>query len=205
MSWFTKLQHALPAARACSPTSRQVGAYLLLSILLTSAALGWAAPTTSAPAQKPAAKADAVADTKQKPIKLKHAKYEPTKTLAVVQTPDKFLNKPIEIEGVFSSFSSLGLDYKKALRPAKQYITLLIYRPDVTHHKIPLGELKLFFPREYSDSVMKLEAGDKISIKGSVFSTALGDPWMDAEQIVVLEKTKSPTRQAEESPLEGGD
>ncbi|MBK8189411.1 MAG: hypothetical protein IPK79_03080 [Vampirovibrionales bacterium] len=116
--------------------------------------------------------------------------YQPVTALDLAQNPEKYVSKRVVFEGAFSSFSSLGLDYKPAMRASKQYVSLLIIRPDITHHKIPLSELKLFYPREKSESVMNLEAGDVISVKGHVFSAALRDPWVDAESITVVRKAK---------------
>ncbi len=106
----------------------------------------------------------------------------------LLKAPDNYLDKDIQLEGTFSSFSSLGLDYKKAFRDSKEHVSLLLLRPDVTHHKIPLAELKLIYPRKKSDDVLELESGDIVSIKGHVFSTALNDPWVDVEVIDVIKK-----------------
>ena len=35
-----------------------------------------------------------------------------------------------------------------------------------------------------------LETGDKIEITAKVFSTALNDPWLDVENLVVIKKIK---------------
>lgn len=108
--------------------------------------------------------------------------------IELLKEPGKYLDQDIQIEGTFNSFSSLGLDYKKAFRDSKDFISLMILRPDVTHHKIPLAELKLIYPRKKSDEVLELESGDVISIKGHVFSTALNDPWVDVEILDVIQK-----------------
>lgn len=110
--------------------------------------------------------------------------------LDLVHDPDRYLNKRVAFEGTFNSFSSLGLDYKKALRDAKQYVSLLILRPDVSHHNIPLAELKMFYPRQKSESLMTLDQGDRVAIEGTVFSTALGEPWLDIQQVKILQKSK---------------
>ena len=39
--------------------------------------------------------------------------------------------------------------------------------------------------------MVKIEAGDSIEIYGTVFSTALGDPWVDVEKIVILTSQKT--------------
>lgn len=116
--------------------------------------------------------------------------YKPVTPLELVQNAEKYVNKRVAFEGTFSSFSSLGLDYKPAMRASKEFVSLLILRPDVSHHKIPLSELKVFYPREKSEAVMNLEAGDVIAIQGTVFSAALRDPWVDAQAITVVRKAK---------------
>ena len=37
------------------------------------------------------------------------------------------------------------------------------------------------------EKLIDLESGDKIEIKGTVFSTALGDPWVDVDEVKILE------------------
>lgn len=116
--------------------------------------------------------------------------YKTVTPLELVQSAEKYVSKRVTFEGTFSSFSSLGLDYKPAMRASKEFVSLLILRPDVSHHKIPLSELKVFYPREKSETVMNLEAGDVIAIQGTVFSAALRDPWVDAQTITVVRKAK---------------
>lgn len=108
--------------------------------------------------------------------------------VAVVNCPSKYLNKDITFDAEFVSFSSLGLDYKPAFREASKYIGILIKRDDVQTHVIPLSEIKIFLPRDMAEKNMELEAGDKIRISGRVFSTALGDPWVDVKTLTVLTK-----------------
>ncbi len=106
----------------------------------------------------------------------------------VVNCPSKYLNKTITFNAEFVSYSALGLDYKPALREASKYISVLIRRSDVNDHVIPLSEMKLFLKRETAEKNAELEAGDKIKITGKVFSTALGDPWVDITSFTVLEQ-----------------
>jgi lysyl-tRNA synthetase class II len=115
--------------------------------------------------------------------------YEASDPLALVKDPEGFTNKPVSFDARFVSFSSYALDYKAALRSSKDYISFLIERPDVTDHVLPLSELKLIFSRKLIDKVMDIESGDSIKIKGKVFSSALGDPWMDVDELVLLEKS----------------
>lgn len=108
----------------------------------------------------------------------------------VVNCPSKYLNKTINFEAEFVTFSSLGLDYKPAYRDPQKYIGILIKRPDVSDHTIPLSEMKIFLTREVAEKNIDLEAGDKVKIIGNVFSTALGDPWVDVKTFTVLSQSK---------------
>lgn len=104
----------------------------------------------------------------------------------VVKNPEKYLNKNITFNADFISYSSLGLDYKPALKESEKYIGILIQRNDVIDHVIPLSEMKIFITREEAEKHLDLEQGDKIKITGKVFSTALGDPWVDVKTFTVL-------------------
>ncbi len=127
-----------------------------------------------------------------------NAATSPTKTTAessaavnvspvtVVNNPSNYLNKNITFTAEFVSFTSLGLDYKPAFRDKEKYIGILIARPDITDHTIPLSEMKIFLTRELAEKNADLEAGDKIKITGKVFSTALGDPWVDIKTLTIL-------------------
>jgi hypothetical protein len=117
----------------------------------------------------------------------------PTLALAVtpidlVRNPAQYLNKTVKFEGEFTGFTGLGLDYSKALRPAKDFVGLLVRRPDVRNHIIPLSELKMFYPRTKSEAITTLESGDQVSITGTVFSTALGEPWVEVSQLTITHK-----------------
>jgi len=110
----------------------------------------------------------------------------------VVNCPSKYLNKTITFNAEFVSYTALGLDYKPALREASKYIGVLIKRNDVTDHVIPLSEMKLFLKREVAEKNAELESGDKVKITGTVFSNALGDPWVDIKTFTVLtQKSKA--------------
>jgi hypothetical protein len=123
-------------------------------------------------------------------VNLANENFQAVTPVDLLKDPKQFLNKKVMFEGIFSSFSNLGLDYKKAFRDSKDYISFLIKRPDVTNHIIPLSELKLIFPRKKSEEVLKLETGDRISIKAQVFSTALSEPWLDILEVKIIEKVK---------------
>ena len=89
-----------------------------------------------------------------------------TTPLDVVANPDKFLSKKIIMDGKFDKFTTLGLDY----------------------NNVPLSEMKLFLKRDYAEKFVDLNTGDKISVTGIVFSNALGDSWVEVDNITVLEK-----------------
>ena len=137
-----------------------------------------AAPAVTSP--KPAAKPEAA-----KPA----ANAVPVAPLDLVKEPAKYMDKDIAMEGTFNRFSDMALDYKKAFKDSREFVSFLILRPDVKKHSIPLSELKLFYPRKKSDEVVELESGDVISIKGHVFSTALNEPWVDVSELKIVKKT----------------
>ncbi|MBY0449613.1 MAG: hypothetical protein K2X01_03185 [Cyanobacteria bacterium] len=139
--------------------------------------------TPSAPATKTAAESKVANSAKL-------VEYTATNSLDLVKSPKDFMSKPVRFEATFNSFSNLGLDYKKALRDSRDYVSFLVDRPDISYHSIPLAELKLIYPRSKSEAVINLEAGDKIQVLGKVFSSALNEPWMDVEEIQIIKKLK---------------
>lgn len=143
-----------------------------------------AAPAATAPAQKEKAKAP------EKQINT--ADYAPAESLNVVANPQSYLNKNIKMKATFDKFSTLGLDYKPAMRKSQDYISFLIKRDDVKDHTVPLSEMKIFMKRADAEKFIDLDSGDIVEIYGRVFSTALGDPWVDAEKLVIVEKKVKP-------------
>ncbi len=113
-----------------------------------------------------------------------------TTSLAVVANPEKFLNKTVKMQATFDKFSTLGLDYSKALRKSTDYIGILIQRDDVIDHNIPLSEMKLFLTKTMAEKHIDLDTGDKIELTAKVFSTALNDPWLDITDLKVISKAK---------------
>ena len=111
--------------------------------------------------------------------------------LLIVKNPTSFLNKTVKMNAKFDKFSTLGLDYKPALRESKDYISFLIKRDD-TVHDIPLSEMKLFLKRDMAEKFIDLKTDDEISITGTVFSDALGDPWIEVSSLVLTKK--APTK-----------
>ncbi len=112
--------------------------------------------------------------------------YTSANPLDIVANPYRFLNKNIKIKAKFDKFSTLGLDYSPAMRSSEKYISFLIQRPDITNHNIPLSELKIFLKKEVAEKNIDLDAGDEIEFTGRVFSTALGDAWIDVDNFKVL-------------------
>lgn len=102
----------------------------------------------------------------------------------LVSEPKKFLGKRVLIKGEFNSFSTLPLDYEKAMRSSKDYIGLVLSRPD--HSEIPLVELKLAAPlKMFKDSSINIEHGNKVILRAKVYAVALGEPWLEVENIEV--------------------
>ena len=110
--------------------------------------------------------------------------------LEILNNAQKYLNKPVKIEAKFNRFTTLGLDYPKALRSSEHYISFIVQRNDVTDHDVPLSEMKLFMKRELAESYIELDTNDKIKIDGVMFSNALGDVWVDVNKIQIVEKAK---------------
>lgn len=116
--------------------------------------------------------------------------YTSVNPLDVVANPYKYLRKNIRIKAKFDKFSTLGLDYAPAMRSSEKYISFLIERPDVTNHNVPLSELKIFLKKEVAEKNIDLDAGDEVEFTGKVFSTALGDAWIDVDNFKVLTPKK---------------
>lgn len=109
------------------------------------------------------------------------------KPLTVVNSPSTYLHKNIIMEAKFDKFSTLGLDYKPAMKSSEDYISFLIKRDD-TSYNIPLSEMKLFIKRSTAEKFIDLKTNDEIEIKGTVFSDALGDAWVDVNELRITKK-----------------
>lgn len=107
--------------------------------------------------------------------------------LTIVNTPKAYLNKNIIMNAKFDKFSTLGLDYKPAFKSSEEYISFLIKRDD-TQYNIPLSEMKLFLKRSAAEKFIDLKSDDEIEIRGTVFSDALGDTWVDVNNITITKK-----------------
>ncbi len=118
----------------------------------------------------------------------------------LVDKPHDYLNKNVKFTANFFAFSSLALDYKPALRPAKTHLSFLILK-DNSH--IPLSELKLAMaiPKEKDAEntlLAKLKDGDQLEITGKVFNTALDEPWVDVLRLKLLKAAPDEKKIAEE-------
>lgn len=151
---------------------------LILLMFFTMGDFSIAAAVKSAPQKAPAVKTQ-VDKTEYQTLR--------TPTILVVN-PYPYLNKNVQFPAKFNKFSTLGLDYTPAMRKSQDYIGILIDRDDVGNNIIPLSELKMFMQRKNAEKFTDLNAGDSIMIKGKVFSTALGDPWLDIHELRVLAK-----------------
>ena len=109
------------------------------------------------------------------------------KPLTVVNSPATYLNKTVILEAKFDKFSTLGLDYKPAMKSSQDYISFLIKRDD-TSFNIPLSEMKLFMKRDMAEKYIDLKNNDEIEIKGIVFSDALGDAWVEVKELKITKK-----------------
>ncbi len=159
------------------------------------------APAKARPAAKPAAPKAPIAPAK-KPAETTpttavktEPKVEPVLENVIdvtsddlVNKPHEFVNKNVKFQGDFSSFSSLALDYKPAMKASKAYLSFLIFRKD-TH--VPLSELKLAMaiPKEKDPDntlLATLKEGDQLELVGKVFSAALDDPWVEVFKVKKL-------------------
>ena len=107
--------------------------------------------------------------------------------LDIVNSPKNYLNKTVIFNAKFDKFSTLGLDYKPAFKSSEEYISFLIKRED-TSFDIPLSEMKLFVKRDEAEKFIDLKSNDEIQVEGTVFSDALGDPWIDVTKITLIKK-----------------
>lgn len=155
--------------------------YTLLLAIVVSAGLGIGVNSVQSQTQTPTA-----INRPSAP----QAQYTTVNALEIVSNPYRFLNRNIRIKAKFDKFSTLGLDYPPAKRSSDKYISFLIQRPDITNHNIPLSELKIFLKKEVAEKNIDLDAGDEIEICGRVFSTALGDAWIDVDEFKVVNKIK---------------
>jgi hypothetical protein len=146
-----------------------------------------AAVTSAPPAQTAPVTQDPPQAKQNTPERAAATVQNAVNPLSIVRKPSAYLNKHVTMTARFNKFATLGLDYKPAMRSSETYIAFLIYRPD-TDKNIPLSEMKLFVTRKSAEKLIDLKEGDLVKINGVVFSTALGDAWIDAESIIKLNK-----------------
>ena len=159
----------------------------LTSLLLTSLLLAsFSTQYVFAKSKKSAdGKKEEATEAKKEPIN--ESDFQPVLIGSLLEKPQDYIGKKIKFRGKFSSFTTLALDYKPAMRASKDYISICIFRAD---SKIPLSELKLAYPvKEAKENqvIRELEEGDLIEIYGEVFSAALDEPWADILQIKIIE------------------
>ena len=81
-----------------------------------------AAPATPATVEKPKVETPAAESLANRAF----LKVAPTD---LVKTPQNYMGKDVTFEGTFNRFSDIALDYKKALRESKEYVSVLVLRP----------------------------------------------------------------------------
>ncbi len=146
-------------------------------------AKGDAASTTD---KKDLAKTTDKKETKPVPeVVIENVINVPAETL--VDHASEYLNKNVRFISNFHSYSSIALDYKPALRPAKTYLSFLVMR---NNSKVPLSEMKLAMPIPKEDDkspqaklLSELKDGDQLEITGKVFAIPLDEPWIDVLKV----------------------
>jgi hypothetical protein len=114
---------------------------------------------------------------------------ETTKLYDLISEPKNFLNKEVLIEGEFFAFSTLPLDYERAMRSSKDFIGLVLARPDMK--EIPLVELKIAAALEmFKQENISIEHGDVVSLEAKVYAVALGEPWLEVSKVNIERKAK---------------
>ena len=156
---------------------------LILLLVISSSLSVFAATQLPTPLNSKSLENSVPKTTVSSPVVLNAISVNP---LNLVARPSAYLNKTVKITAKFDKFSTLGLDYAPAMRSSENYISFLIQRPDITDHNIPLSELKIFLNRTEAEKYIELNSGDIVEFSGKVFSTALGDPWMDAQTFTVI-------------------
>ena len=120
-------------------------------------------------------------------------------TQQLVDTPQTYLHKNVKFTAPFHAYSSLALDYKPAMRPSKTHLSFLILRPN---SKVPFSEIKLAMPipkdKDPKNKLLQdLKDGDTIEVAGTVFATALDEPWIDVKQLVKTASAPDPKKDKE--------
>ncbi|MBS1954746.1 MAG: hypothetical protein JST89_11200 [Cyanobacteria bacterium SZAS-4] len=195
--------------------NKQILQAATLSVAMMAVAIGGVRPLHAAPTAAPAAKPATTKPAEKTPEKAPEKATKPTPEPVIenvqnvnaeqlVDKPHEYLNKNVKFTANFFAFSSLALDYKPALRPAKTHLSFLILK-DNSH--IPLSELKLAMaiPKEKDAEntlLAKLKDGDQLEITGKVFNTALDEPWVDVLRLKLLKAAPDEKKIAEEKEKE---
>lgn len=166
-----------------------------LILCICGCAVGYANPAIPAKTMQAAQTAAQKGAVKPVSVQTPTVNYISVNPLDVVNAPDRYLNKQIKIKAKFDKFATLGLDYPPAMKSSEKFISFLIQRPDVLDHNIPLSEMKIFMNRTEAEKHIDLNSGDIIEFCGKVFSTALGDPWIEVSKFSVISTT--PKKDAE--------
>lgn len=107
---------------------------------------------------------------------------EITKLHDLVAKPKQFLHKKVTVKGEFHSFSNLPLDYEPAMRSSKDFIGIMLARPD--QKEIPLVELKMSAPiKMFKKDDITINHGDLVTLEAKVYDIALGEPWLEITEI----------------------
>lgn len=191
--------------------NKQILQAATLSVAMMAVAVSGISPLYAAPPAAPAAKPATTKPAEKTPEKAPEKATKPTPEPVIenvqsvnaeqlVDKPHDYLNKNVKFTANFFAFSSLALDYKPALRPAKTHLSFLILK-DNSH--IPLSELKLAMaiPKEKDAEntlLAKLKDGDQLEITGKVFNTALDEPWVDVLRLKLLKAAPDEKKIAEE-------
>lgn len=120
-------------------------------------------------------------------------------TQQLVDKPADYLHKNVKFTAPFHAYSSLALDYKPAMRSSKNYLSFLILRPN---SKVPFSEIKLAMPipkdKDPKNKLLQdLKDGDTIEVAGTVFATALDEPWVDVKQLTKIASAPDPKKDKE--------
>ncbi|MCI1273830.1 MAG: hypothetical protein LKG27_05295 [Clostridiaceae bacterium] len=163
---------------------------LTAGILIGGFSLSYATQT-SIPSKTMEAAQTAMEATQNKPVQKSvtpqsNVNYLEVAPLDLVASPERYYNRHIKVKAKFDKFSTLGLDYAPAMRSSEKFISFLIQRPDVADHDVPLSEMKIFMNRTEAEKHIDMNSGDIIEFTGKVFSTALGDVWVDVEKFTVI-------------------
>ena len=143
-------------------------------------------PAKAEPEKKEAAKAPEKKDAKPAPeIVIENVITVPAE--ALTEHASEYLNKNVRFVANFQAYSSLALDYKPAMRPAKTHLSFLVFR---NNSKVPLSELKLAMPIPKEDDkspqaklLSELKEGDQLEVTGKVFAIPMDEPWVDVLKI----------------------